>query len=108
MTARKIKCCGCSKEGEIEIIGLEPKAAPDLIFKYLGHHEFNGNMYFLCPHCRCEVVVNPMEVLGPGIIKGMPLYISVARMHLRKNASRQATWRDGLQSSCRDFWPDRQ
>lgn len=107
MPARKIKCCGCGKEGEIEIIGLEPKVDSALLFKYLGHHEFNGNMFFLCPHCKCGVVVNPMEVLGPGIIKGLPLYVSVARMQFQNTGSKPASWRDGFKRSNRNLmFPD--
>jgi len=64
MATRKIKCGGCSDEGEIEIIGLQPKVTPELLFRYLGHHEFTGRMYFLCPHCKREVVVNPDEILS--------------------------------------------
>ncbi len=69
MPASAIKCCGCGNEGEMEIVGLEPTGVPGLLFRYLGHHEFTGNMYFLCPHCRREVVVNPMEILdAPALI----------------------------------------
>ena len=78
MLSRKIKCCGCGIEGEIEIIGLTSKVRPQDVFRYLGHHEFTGDMYFLCPNCRREVLVNPMETLGPGIIKGMPQYGAAA------------------------------
>ena len=63
MPASKIKCGGCGTEGEFEIEGLDSNVIPDMLFRYLGHHEFTGNMYFLCPHCRREVVVNPMEIL---------------------------------------------
>jgi len=31
-------------------------------------------MYFRCPHCGREVVVNPMEALGPGKINGVPRF----------------------------------
>lgn len=72
MFSRKIICGGCKKEGEIEILGLPAGTGPELLFRYLGHHEFTGNMYFCCPHCGREVMVNPMETLGPGLIKGVP------------------------------------
>lgn len=78
---RKIKCCGCGNEGEIEIIGLAANVAPDRLFRYLGHHEFTGDMYFRCPFCSWDVLVNPMELLGPGSIKGMPQYRAPITVH---------------------------
>jgi hypothetical protein len=80
MPESAIKCCGCGKEGEMEITGVEPKGMPGQLFRYLGHHEFTGNMYFLCPHCSREVVVNPMEILdGRALICArayLPPYVS--------------------------------
>ncbi len=73
VTTRKIECCECGKRGEIEIIGLKPEDAFN-VFRYLGHHAFSGDLYFRCPACKCELIVNPMEALGPGIIKGLPKY----------------------------------
>ncbi len=85
MLSRKIKCCGCKNEGEIEIIGLSPEAEPGLLFRYLGHHEFTGDMYFRCPRCGSEVEVNPMETLGPGRINGVPRYGAAGPGGVRAN-----------------------
>jgi len=71
---RNIECCGCQTEGEIEIVWLAPQARQDRRFKYIGYHEFTGVMYFRCPSCQRDVVVNPMEALGPGKIKGIPRF----------------------------------
>ena len=68
---RNIQCCDCGQKGEIEIMGLDQEGNPD-IFRYLGNHEFSGDMYFRCPGCGCELIVNPMDALGPGILKGLP------------------------------------
>lgn len=92
MPASAIKCCGCGTEGEMEIIGLDPQMTPDLLFRYLGHHEFTGNMYFLCPHCRCEVVVNPMDILdAPPVIYAksyLPAYASTEVSRSGRNTKR--------------------
>ncbi len=72
MLTRNIECRGCHTEGEIEIVWLAPQARPDRRFKYIGYHEFTGDMCFRCPSCQQDVVVNPMETLGPGKIQGIP------------------------------------
>jgi len=84
----KIKCGDCEIDGEIEIIGLAPGVNPDHLFEYLGYNEFTGDMYFCCPHCKCQLVVNPMDALGPGMIQGMPLYRMAAQEHSRKGIFR--------------------
>jgi len=90
MPASKIKCGGCGTEGEFEIEGMESKVIPEMLFRYLGHHEFTGNMYFLCPHCRREVVVNPMEILeAPELIKAkayLPPYASTEIIRTRRGS----------------------
>ena len=77
---RKIKCCECGKNGEIEIIGLDSGGASD-VFIYLGNHDFTGEMYFRCPACKCELIVNPMDALGPKIMKGLPGNIMQLYLH---------------------------
>ena len=74
MLIAKVKCCGCGAEGDVEIFGLAPKVVPELLFRYVDYHEFTGDMFYLCPNCRRELAVNPMELLGPGIAKGRPRY----------------------------------
>ncbi len=81
MLITKIRCLACGNEGEIEIIGLPPGADPDRLFVYLGNHEFTDNMFFRCPRCKWELLVNPMELLGPGMINGVPLYRKEAPEH---------------------------
>lgn len=79
MPATRIKCGGCGNEGEMEIIGQEPAGGLGMMFRYLGNHEFTGNIYFLCPHCHREVVVNPMEVSNARLINAkayLPPYAS--------------------------------
>ena len=74
MLITKIRCYGCGHEGEVEIVGLAPRVKPDRLFLYLGCDEFTGNMYLRCPRCGMEVLANPMELLGPGHINGIPVY----------------------------------
>lgn len=68
MPASRIKCGGCGNDGEVEIIGMEPTGGPGPLFRYLGHHEFTGNIYLLCQHCHREVVIIPTEVLNARLI----------------------------------------
>lgn len=88
MPANTIKCGGCGNEGEMETIGINARKDPGRLFRYLGNHEFTGNMYFLCPHCRREVVVNPMDVLeAPALVHAksyLPPYASTEISHARR------------------------
>ncbi len=79
MLTRNIECCACETEGEIEIVGVASRVRPGLRFRYLGYHEFTGDMYFRCPSCKRDVIVNPMEALGPGKIKGIPMLEEAGR-----------------------------
>jgi hypothetical protein len=74
MLITKIKCFYCGNEGQIELVGLDQGVGPDRLFEYLGHDGAAGNMLFSCPRCKSELLVNPIELLGPGVINGMPLY----------------------------------
>ncbi|MEN6466622.1 MAG: hypothetical protein ABFD62_15715 [Syntrophaceae bacterium] len=69
MPAQKFKCPGCGSEGEIGAIGRASPVKAGVVFGYLGHHEFTGNMYFLCPRCSWEAVVDPAEVPEPPVIR---------------------------------------
>lgn len=83
MSTVKTRCSGCGREGELEIIGPAARVGPDKLFRYLGHHAFTGNMYFRCPGCGWEVVVNPMELPGaPVCFKTyLPRFASTATAH---------------------------
>ncbi len=78
MLTTKIKCFYCESEGQIEIVGWTRDVNPNRLFEYLGYDDLTGNMLFRCPCCSSEVIVNPMELLGPGAINGIPLYRDAA------------------------------
>ncbi len=73
MLITKIRCLACNHKGEIEIIGRPPSATPDRLFKYLDDRDDIDNLHCRCPRCKWELIVNPMQLLGPGAIIGVPL-----------------------------------
>ncbi|MBN1547888.1 MAG: hypothetical protein JW902_14655 [Syntrophaceae bacterium] len=63
MAGREILCKYCGMKGLIDVPGLNENITRNLMFRYLGHDPFSGNMHFQCPACREVLAVNPWSVL---------------------------------------------
>ena len=63
MAAIKIACMNCGIDGEVESYRLLDNAAPERIFRHLGHNPFSGQMHYQCPACKVILLVDPMTIL---------------------------------------------
>jgi hypothetical protein len=70
MPTRDIVCLNCGFAGELEVPNLKSDVSPSKIFRQKGHNPFSGDMHYLCPSCQIMLLINPMAVLGEGIIYG--------------------------------------
>ncbi len=68
MTGKRIICLSCGQEGEIEMPGRKATASSSCLFRYLGHNPFSGHMHYQCPACKVVLLVDPMIILGEGMI----------------------------------------
>lgn len=71
MPTRVIVCANCGLRGEIEVQGLNGVPV-SLMFRHLGHNPYSGHMHYQCPSCEVVLLVDPMDVLGKGVISGLP------------------------------------
>lgn len=71
-----LECLGCGNRGPLELrcpMGTETSA--DNRFEYLGN-SVSGYMHLLCTSCNAVLLVDPLEIIGPGAglktAKGVP------------------------------------
>lgn len=68
MLTRIISCMNCGITGEIEVYSLNAHDWSAKIFRHVGHNPFSGHMHYQCPSCEMVLLVDPMSVLGDGVI----------------------------------------
>lgn len=72
MPTRDITCSNCEMVGEIEVHGFNNTIPSSNIFRHRGHNPLSGNMYYQCPACGIVLLVDPMAILGDGLISVHP------------------------------------
>jgi len=59
--------------------------------KFEGDNRGKGKVYLRCSSCGSHIAVDPIDVIGPGIIKGIPPHIDPVSME-KENTSSHFIW----------------
>lgn len=71
MPTRDVTCCNCGIKGKLDVLGLKGDVPVSVLFRHLGHNPFSGYMQYRCPACKSVIDVDPMDVLGEGVVASL-------------------------------------
>ena len=72
MVTRNIKCVGCGHKGKVEAHDTVHVTQESSIFKTLGKDPSTGFLYFRCPSCNEDIVVDPLKAIAAEHMLGFP------------------------------------
>ena len=72
MLAHQIICMSCGYQGLFDTQEVSIENTRQGCFKYFGYSPFTSGMYYQCPECNSQLIVDPMDMFNMCPAKGQP------------------------------------